>query len=91
MPKFRVGDRVTVAGRVSHKLNVLPFGRLIPRTGVVVRREVLGDSPPRENTSAIALAAHNPGAVVYVVRSRLVGLIPVNATWEEDEIEPTEG
>lgn len=59
--------------------------RIAGRTGVVVRTEVLGDTAA--NSSAIAAAAHNPGALVYVVRHRAAGLLPIEMVWEEDEIE----
>ena len=81
VPKFQVGDRV--AARAVR--GGLLAGRIVGRTGVIVRTEVLGDTPA--NSSAIAAAVHNPGALIYVVRHRAAGVVPVEMAWEEDEID----
>jgi hypothetical protein len=52
---------------------------------VIVRTEVLGDQPPPSPTPALAAAAHNPGALVYIVRYEINGET-VHVELEEDEV-----
>jgi hypothetical protein len=70
MQRFQVGERVEVGQGV---------------VGVIVRTKILGDQPPKSQTPALAAAAHNPGAVVYVVRYDINGET-VETLLEEDEV-----
>jgi hypothetical protein len=68
--RFEVGERIEVGRGV---------------VGVIVRTEVLGDRPPPSPTSALAAAAHSPGALVYIVRYEINGET-VHVELEEDEV-----
>lgn len=81
MPTFQVGDRV-----VSRSLSSRVTGRLVSHTGVVVRTEVLGDEPAAGSSPLLA-AVHRPGAHIYIVRHRVGGVLPIQMSWEQDEIE----
>jgi hypothetical protein len=41
--------------------------------GEIVRTEILGDRPRPSQMPAVAAAAHNPGALVHVVRYEING------------------
>ncbi len=70
MQRLKVGEHVDVGQGVI---------------GVIVRAEILGDEPPPSETPAITAAAHNPGAMVYVVRYEINGET-VETLLEEHEV-----